>query len=122
LLIAKGACLNILDRYGRTPLDLALSFGYLEIAFLLMEQNADISISEGQGDTLLQVAYDEDWPEVAAYLVDRGVDVNKGYGTTFMYSTALYMACRAMSFQMVQLLIERGADPNTTGVYNRFIL
>jgi ankyrin repeat protein len=27
-----------------------------------------------------------------------------------------------MSFQTVQLLIERGADPNATGVYIRFIL
>jgi hypothetical protein len=42
LLIDKGASVNKKDRLGRTPLSLAAFFGFVEIARLLLDNNAEI--------------------------------------------------------------------------------
>jgi hypothetical protein len=55
-LIEKGASLNIVDKYGHTPLHFAVREEHYEIVKLLIEKGANLNTENKYGDTPLHKA------------------------------------------------------------------
>lgn len=68
---------NIQDKYGWTPLHLAIRRGREEmVRFLIEEKNADIDIQDESGWTPLMEAIMDDFPSIVEYLVSKGADLS----------------------------------------------
>ena len=68
---------NIQDKYGWTPLHLAIRRGREEmVRYLVEEKNADINIQDNSGWTPLMEAIMDDFPSIVKYLVDKGADLS----------------------------------------------
>ncbi len=65
------------------------------------------------GWTPLHLAGFFGWPELANALIDRGANVD-GRSTNAMKNTALHAAAAGGGTPLVDLLLKRGAKPNTT--------
>jgi len=68
---------NIQEKYGWTPLHLAIRRGKMEmVKFLIEEKNADINIQDKSGWTPLMEAIMDDFTDIVKYLVEQGADLN----------------------------------------------
>ena len=68
---------NIQDRYGWTPLHLAIRRGREEmVRYLVEEKKADINIQDNSGWTPLMEAIMDDFPSIVKYLVEKGADLS----------------------------------------------
>ncbi len=68
---------NIQDKYGWTPLHLAIRRGREEmLRYLVEEKNADINIQDNSGWTPLMEAIMDDFPSIVKYLVEKGADLS----------------------------------------------
>ena len=126
-LITNGAQVNVADKYGHTPLDVATVFGTAEVAALLEQAGA----THGEGlrikaaptdtgdnplqpqevnnywvDSFLYAAREGDI-ETVAFLLDHGEDIEArdSYGMT-----ALLSAVSEGHTDTVKLLLDRDAD------------
>lgn len=104
LLIEAGADLNRRTTAGLTALHFALNRKNADIAKLLIDSGADITIRGGSGDdSPLNFAVRSDRVDLVQLLVDAGADVNKadkGGHTPLM----------SASGDIVRLLLDAGAD------------
>src|SRR6266850_1494335 len=93
-------------RDKQTPLHLASSRGYVEVAGLLVKHGADATAKDNEGSTPLHLAVREGNVNLARLLVGHGADAtaqdNEG-------STALHLAARQGSVDLIRLLVEYGA-------------
>lgn len=106
------------DALGGTPLLMALDLGHWDVARLLLARGANPkAMTTGHMTSLIKLS--GSWPSapaqraeqvaLAAYLIDHGVGVDdqlSGPGTS-----ALMMAAIRGNEELVQLLLQRGADP-----------
>lgn len=107
--------LKYLDKYvilnkrdlGSTPLVIACTLGYSEIANELVNAGADIDLDDTQVTPLLTACWNEHMHTVAT-LIRLGANVN----LLFDLRTPLIVACQNGSFDMVKKLIQSGADVN----------
>ena len=90
---------NIQDKYGWTPLHLAIRRGREEMVhFLVEEKGVDLNIQDEAGWTPLMEAIMDDFPQIVKYLTEHGADLsianNRGatapmlaqkFGRTSMY-------------------------------------
>ena len=90
---------NIQDKYGWTPLHLAIRRGREDMVHYLVEKKqANIDIQDNSGWTPVMEAIMDDFPNIVKYLVDKGADLsianNRGatapmlaqkFGRTSMY-------------------------------------
>lgn len=111
---------------GFTALMWAARNGHAEVLQRLLERGADPTLTNGDGATATIVAIVNDRFDIAATLLDRGADPNDGSlyhavdmhdGTTDMYAldgTRLRAdhPNRLTASDLIQRLLERGADPN----------
>ena len=68
---------NIQDKYGWTPLHLAIRRGREDmVRYLVEEKNADINIQDNSGWTPLMEAIMDDFPNIVKYLVEKGADLS----------------------------------------------
>ncbi len=68
---------NIEDKYGWTPLHLAIRRGREEmVRYLVEEKNANIDIQDNSGWTPLMEAIMDDFPNIVKYLVEKGADLS----------------------------------------------
>jgi tankyrase len=77
-LIKKSALVNVHDKLGFTPLLLTLSGGNIEIAKLLIENGADVSVRTNRGESALFLASESksaDREEVVNLLIGKGADL-----------------------------------------------
>lgn len=84
-LLAKGVSINARQSgSGSTPLNTAALFGQTELAKLLMEKGADISIANADGNTALHIASFFANEELVKLLLDKraSVQVKSGRGET----------------------------------------
>ena len=110
VLIAAGADIEEKDSFVRTPLLLACMEGYLDTVKVLVQAGAELSVADRNGDTCLIVASSEGHTETVRYLVGLGlVDVDQ-VGTNWRVNTALHKAVRHNKADVVQVLIDAGAD------------
>lgn len=114
---------------GNTPLHFACCrYGNAEIAKFLIEKGADINAINSLGNTPLLSFLKENEQskneknELAKFLIENGADVNiknsEGY-------TALHLAVRNESFELTQLLLDKGAlveavIPHENGYYGGY--
>ena len=95
------------------PVLAALSKKHIWVAEFLLQHGSEVDTSARNGMTLLQMSVDPDlfergdMVEAASFLLGHGAGVNfPGFGL----STPLHRATECTNFEMVQLLLESGAD------------
>lgn len=106
-LIKKGAKINHQDKHGFTALHLAAQEGHLSIIKILLENGAAIDIVDDTGWPALLVAIQYGHLDIVREIISKDKNVN------FQYSgvTPLYIAVQNNELSIVQLLLEKGADP-----------
>lgn len=110
LLLRSEASAVATDRYGVTPLQLALINGSEAVTRQLLDAGADAAAIAPSGETMLMVAANTGLPAVIDLLLSRGADIN---ATDSNFSqTALMIAARAGNGGAVALLLEHGARIN----------
>ena len=109
VLIAAGA--DVGGKYnGRSPLHIACASGALANVKMLVEAGADVSATDPTRETCLIIAAYHGHTEIVSYLVGLPeVDLNHHGSTNF---TALHFAVQYKHADVVQLLIDAGADVN----------
>jgi hypothetical protein len=109
-ILHSGARVNVRDEYQSLPLFEAISSGHTDIAKELLAAGADPKLTLPGGDTALMQAAWNDEVTIAKALLDRGAPVN---AANINGETALIFASQTCpDGQMVQLLLNAGADPN----------
>ena len=112
-LIAAKATVDAANDFGVTPLLEASRNGDAAMVELLLRSGADPRKSHPEGETpLLSAARAGSVPTVRLLLA-RGVDVN--HAEKFQQTTALMWAAAEGHLDVVDLLLEAGADPNRQG-------
>jgi ankyrin repeat protein len=112
MLVAAGADVNAQSKIGRTPLIVAAGHpGGAESVRLLLSKGADPKAKDGSEATALTEAARVNDLDSLRALLARPVDVNAGDRLGF---TALLYAAGHGSAPAVKLLLEKGANPNTS--------
>ena len=74
--IVNGTNVNLQNKYGWTPLHIAIRRDRRDMVAYLLEQGADIDRVDGVGWTPLMEAVMDDMPELCKFLIDKGADVS----------------------------------------------
>jgi ankyrin len=111
---------------GMTPLMYAARDGRMETVRMLLDAGAEINARDANDITPLITAITNNHPDVARLLIDRGADIKATdwYGRTPLWAavetrnmdldngTFENSIDRAPFLELIQVLLERGADPN----------
>lgn len=126
LLIQQGADVNASNRYGATALYLAAQQGLEDVAILLMSAGANTTTTTPDGETLLMTAAASGSPRlVRSLLADDmenmmiGLDPNQT--EAWKGQTALMWAAARGHIEVMQALIEAGADVDMRSAYVKVI-
>lgn len=138
LLIAAGADVNAIAADGKNPLGLAIYNGHYELASTLIDNEADANHADAEGFPPLFWAVDRrnmewnpgfPWTVTAdplpliRKLLDAGADPNASINSTprsrrnfggsprVLFASSLMRAAYSGDVELVQLLLEYGADP-----------
>ena len=137
-LIAAGADINAIAADGKNALGLAIYNGHFEVASFLVENEADVNHADAEGFPPLFWAVDRrnmewnpgfPWVETTdplpliRQLLDAGADPNTFVNNTprsrrnfggsprTLFATSLMRAAYSADIELVQLLLDYGADP-----------
>ncbi len=126
LLIESGADVTASNRYGMSPMMLAARQGLADIGILLLAAGANPNETNAEGESLLMAAAKAgNAPLVRALLADNmdrmmvGVDPN--LTESWKGQTALMWAASEGHVDVIQELINGGADINKLSSYQKFI-
>jgi ankyrin repeat protein len=112
---------------GLTPLQYAARDGRLDTVKVLLAAGAEINAVEANDITPLVTAISNNHPDVATYLIEQGADIKKAdwYGRTALFTAVETRnmdvdngppfengITRAPFVPLIQLLLDKGADPN----------
>ncbi|MBX5460866.1 MAG: ankyrin repeat domain-containing protein [Steroidobacteraceae bacterium] len=111
---------------AKTPLLYAAREGHLEIAQLLLDAGADLEKADADGVSPLLMAILNERLALAKFFIERGANVNveDWYGQTPLFAavdvrnldvpgpTRDNGVDREAAFELIKLLLERGANPN----------
>lgn len=100
----RGDDVNARDEDGVTPCMQAAVQGDAEMVELLLQRGADVSPTDNMGSTALSLALERGNPRVVAMLLAR--DRSKG-------AAELFDACRTGRGDVVKVLLQSGANPNS---------
>lgn len=115
-LIALGADVNAKNDYGASPVSEAALLGNPEIMARLLEAGADPEAPNADGMTALMIVARSNNLDTARLLLAHGANVN----TTEQWrgQNALIWAAGQAQPEMLALLLEAGADPNSASMIN----
>ncbi|KAH7178845.1 hypothetical protein DER46DRAFT_633448 [Fusarium sp. MPI-SDFR-AT-0072] len=102
----------------RTPLSWACENGYLGIARVLVERDAQPLNTGGGGYPPLMLASKNGHTDIARWLFSRGTNINERYKN----ESAIWLAISNGHAETVEFLLNVGADPNTCGVKDEPVL
>ena len=106
-LIAAGADPVQRDRFGQTPLDLALAYKNPSAVAVLLRTGARLKECQAAAEHAMESATLRGQTGIASILIQGGFDINKPTqaGSTYLHDAAL----KGQS-KMAQLLLDRGAQ------------
>lgn len=113
-MLANGASVNVIDKFGLSPLWNAVKAKSLENVALLAEAGADINLPDNWGDTPLIFCARFGYLEMLELLLKFGAEINKT--SMLQEATPLMAACvwgedaDEKNIKIVKTLIENGAD------------
>ncbi|KAK5673912.1 hypothetical protein LTS10_013313 [Elasticomyces elasticus] len=123
-LLQKGANPNALSTSGETPLSAVVQTGTLESVRRLLEAGADVKM----GDPLhYAVERETDAFQVVQLLLSHKAPVNttqfadpsaRQLRHFLTRGTPLHKACLLSKYEVAELLLEHGADPNSTRMHD----
>ncbi|MGE0446454.1 MAG: ankyrin repeat domain-containing protein [Vicinamibacterales bacterium] len=109
-LVAAGAKVDTANRYGVTPLLQAARTGETAIVEALLTAGANPTLAHPEGETPLMAAARSGKVEAVRLLLARGADVNET--DEYQEQSALMWAASEGHLNVVQALLEAGANPN----------
>ena len=112
LLMEHGADINARDEYGETLLKKSAHYIDVETAEALLALGADIRTKNNYGETVLSSAVTNKDVRVAKFLLDKGAAAYINAKESFYGKTPLITAAYAQSPEMIELLLQYGADIN----------
>jgi len=106
-LLDAGADLNARDRFGQTPLDIALAYKNGKVVATLLQLGQRLAESQNIAEQTMESATLRGQTEIVRILLENGFDVNQP-----AKSGSRYLNDAALKGQkkMVQLLLEHGAS------------
>ena len=108
--INKGANVNATNHKNQTVVLLACKKGNTNIINMLLDAGADPNVADTNGYTCLHAtAYCGVRQGVFQAIIDHGVDVN---ATNKQNQTALLVACTQQNTDLINTLLNAGADPS----------
>jgi ankyrin repeat protein len=106
---------NMSDILGRTPLTWAVLEGHKEVVKLFLERDdVDVDSKDALGRRPLFYAAGLDTETITRLFLERGADVSDSKDDDDDYTLLSYAAIRGCP-ATIQLLLERGVDPNLKG-------
>src|SRR5690606_23373742 len=111
-LLDRGMPVDAADRQGYSALMYAARAGQLEAVRLLLERGAKVNARNALGETALMLAAFNGHQVTMAFLLRLGATVDAGEGQW----SALHYAAHQNRVEVLRLLLERGADPNSRAV------
>ncbi|KKP01775.1 hypothetical protein THAR02_06114 [Trichoderma harzianum] len=106
-LLQRGASIHASDKYGRTALFIAASWGDLAIIQQLVHRGVDINARTSYGETALFAAITPGGFDAVRLLIEKGAEVNAKDNDGIQ---PLHRASATGNLDIVRLLVERGAD------------
>ncbi len=108
-LVAAGASPTQADRFGLTPLDLALDYKNANVVSALLRLDERDGKLQGAAEGAMEAATLRGQTEIAKLLIQSGIPINKptASGSTYLNDAAL-----KGRKEVVRLLLDHGADVN----------
>jgi len=104
-LLAKGADINAIDKYGKTPLHYAQNAGVVKA---LVAKDADVKVVDIFGNTPLHYAAEKGCIDVVNALLSAGAKIN---AVNRHRRTPLHLAAQAYCMDLVNVLLKQNANP-----------
>ena len=106
------------DGEGRTAFIHTAAYNNIELMKWLVKNGADINFKDRIGYTALHFAGQNKYVDIAAYLLERSADPNIQdiHGNSPLW-TAIFNSMDEK--RVVKLLLQHGANPNLTNIYNK---
>lgn len=115
----KCWCSPDCEHQGQTALHFACGGGQQKVVSLLLEHGADPKTADDAGYLPLFSALCQDQHDVALQLLRDDVNLPNPIIVQPHQSTALHVACRFASGEVISLLLKHGADPNVVDRFGR---
>lgn len=103
--------INVKDSsFGNTALIISLDYDADEVMRCLIENGADVNLSNNSGDTPLNIAAAKNRQDIVDYLLENGAEINLADAVSG--DTPLIVVVRGGFEEMISNLITKGADIN----------
>uniref|UniRef100_A0ABD2XK81 Uncharacterized protein n=1 Tax=Trichogramma kaykai TaxID=54128 RepID=A0ABD2XK81_9HYME len=105
------------DKKGRTPLQLALHRGNVEVAKWLLRGGADFNLADTDGftplHTIIRLGHSDEWTRLFLRIKDNQHQTLQVDALDKEGNTALHLALRERRKRLAVSLLRRGANPNS---------